>query len=158
MRSIRNPILVPPIRRSDRSLRPRIRSRSQKPRTSIGTTDRNGESNPVQMLFRFSVRRRFHRRDVRPCCPIRAHALQTESRTAHRSVDTSQKGTGLLNLILIKTGANMFTVLTNGHTAGTLRRETINRKHMWHATGINGSQGIFQSKRTAAEWLAREIS
>lgn len=63
-----------------------------------------------------------------------------------------------MNLILIKTGANMFTVLTNGHTAGTLRRETINRKHMWHATGINGSQGIFQSKRTAAEWLARGIS
>lgn len=60
-----------------------------------------------------------------------------------------------MNLILIKTGANMFTVLTNGRTAGTLRRETINRKHMWHATGINGSQGIFQSKRTAAEWLAR---
>ena len=50
----------------------------------------------------------------------------------------------------------MFTVLTNGRTAGTLRRKTINRKHMWHATGINGSQGIFQSKRTAAEWLARE--
>lgn len=43
------------IRRSDRSIRPRIRSRSQKPRTSIGTTDRNGESNPIQMLFRFSV-------------------------------------------------------------------------------------------------------
>lgn len=61
-----------------------------------------------------------------------------------------------MNLILIKTGTNMFTVLTNGHTAGNLRRETINRKHMWHATGINGSQGIFQSKRTAAEWLARE--
>lgn len=61
-----------------------------------------------------------------------------------------------MNLILIKTGVNMFTVLTNGHTAGTLRRETINRKHMWHATGINGSQGIFQSKRTAAEWLARD--
>lgn len=60
-----------------------------------------------------------------------------------------------MNLILIKTGANMFTVLTNGRTAGTLRRETINRKHMWHATGINGSQDIFQSKRTAAEWLAR---
>ena len=61
-----------------------------------------------------------------------------------------------MNLILIKTGTNMFAVLTNGHTAGTLRRETINRKHMWHATGSNGSQGIFQSKRTAAEWLARE--
>ena len=70
---------------------------------------------------------------------------------------TSQKGTGLLNLILIKTGANMFAVFANGHTVGTLRRETINRKHMWHATGINGSQGIFQSKRTAAEWLARGI-
>lgn len=56
-----------------------------------------------------------------------------------------------MNLILIKTGTNMFAVLTNGHTVGTLRRETINRKHMWHATGINGSQGIFQSKRTAAE-------
>lgn len=61
-----------------------------------------------------------------------------------------------MNLILIKTGANMFAVLTNGHTVGNLRRETINRKHMWHATGSNGSQGIFQSKRTAAEWLARE--
>ncbi len=85
-----------------------------------------------------------------------AHPLQTESRTAHRSVDTSQKGTGLLNLILIKTGANMFAV-HNGHTIGTLQQETIiNRKHMWHATGINRSQGIFQSKRTAAEWLARE--
>lgn len=34
-------------------------------------------------------------------------------------------------------------------------KKFINRKHMWHATGINGSQGIFQSKRTAAEWLAR---
>lgn len=113
LRSIRNPILVPPIRRSDRSLRPRIRSRSQKPRTSIGTTDRNGESNPIQKLFRFSVRRRFHRRDVRPRRPIRAHALQTESRTAHRSIGTSQKGTGLLNLILIKTGTNMFAVLAN---------------------------------------------
>ena len=88
---------------------------------------------------------------------LRAHALQTESRTAHRSIGTSQKGTGLLNLILIKTGTNMLAVLTNGHTVGTLRRETINRKHMWHATGINGSQGIFQSKRTAAEWLARGI-
>lgn len=142
---------------SDRSIRPRIRGRSQKPRTSIGTTDRNGEPNPIQMLFRFSVRRRFHRRDVRPCCPIRAHALQTESRTAHRSIGTSQKGTGLLNLILIKTGTNMFAVFANGHTVGNLRRETINRKHMWHATGINGSQGIFQSKRTAAEWLARGI-
>ena len=130
---------------------------AKKPRTSIGTTDRNGESNPIQMLFRFSVRRRFHRRDVRPCCPIRAHALQTESRTAHQSINASQKGTSLLNLILIKTGTNMFAVLTNGHTVGTLRRETINRKHMWHATGINGSQGIFQSKRTAAEWLARGI-
>lgn len=107
--------------------------------------------------FGFSVRRRFHRRDIRSCCPIRAHALQTESRTAHRSIGTSQKGTGLLNLILIKTGTNMFAVLANGHTVGTLRRETINRKHMWHATGINGSQGIFQSKRTAAEWLARGI-
>ncbi|GDY94073.1 hypothetical protein MCC01972_14870 [Bifidobacteriaceae bacterium MCC01972] len=62
-----------------------------------------------------------------------------------------------MNLILIKTGANMFAVFANGHTVGTLRRETINRKHMWHATGINGSQGIFQSKRTAAEWLARGI-
>lgn len=62
---------------------------------------------------------------------LRAHALQTESRTAHRSIGTSQKGTGLLNLILIKTGTNMFAVLTNGHTVGTLRRETINRKHMW---------------------------
>ena len=62
-----------------------------------------------------------------------------------------------MNLILIKTGANMFAVLANGHTVGTLRRETINRKHMWHATGINGSQGIFQSKRTAAEWLARGV-
>ena len=51
----------------------------------------------------------------------------------------------------------MFAVLANGHTVGNLRRETINRKHMWHATGINGSQGIFQSKRTAAEWLARGI-
>lgn len=157
LRSIRNPILVPPIRRFDRSLRPRIRRRSQKPRTSIGTTDRNGESNPIQMLFRFSVRRRFHRRDVRPCCPIRAHALQTESRTAHRSINASQKGTSPMNLILIKTGANIFAVFANGHTVGTLRRETINRKHMWHATGINGSQGIFQSKRTAAEWLARGI-
>ena len=58
-----------------------------------------------------------------------------------------------MNLILIKTGANMFAVFANGHTVGTLRRETINR----HATGINGSQGIFQSKRTAAEWLARGI-
>lgn len=157
LRSIRNAVLVPPIRQSDRSIRPRIRGRSQKPRTSIGTTDRNGEPNPIQMLFRFSVRRRFHRRDVRPCCPIRAHALQTESRTAHRSIGTSQKGTGLLNLILIKTGTNMFAVLADGHTVGNLRRETINRKHMWHATGINGSQGIFQSKRTAAEWLARGI-
>ena len=122
LRSIRNPILVPPIRRSDRSLRPRIRGRSQKPRTSIGTTDRNGESNPIQMLFRFSVRRRFHRRDVRPCCPIRAHALQTESRTAHQSINASQKGTSPMNLILIKTGANMFAVLADGHTVGTLRR------------------------------------
>ncbi|TCF80295.1 transposase [Bifidobacterium longum subsp. longum] len=42
---------------------------------------------------------------------LRAHALQTESRTAHRSIGTSQKGTGLLNLILIKTGTNMFAVL-----------------------------------------------
>lgn len=125
LRSIRNPILVPPIRQSDRSIRPRIRSRSQKPRTSIGTTDRNGEPNPIQKLFRFSVRRIFHRRDVRPRRPIRAHALQTESRTAHRSIGTSQKGTGLLNLILIKTGTNMFAVLADGHTVGNLRRETL---------------------------------
>lgn len=33
-----------------------------------------------------------------------------------------------MNLILIKTGANMFAVFANGHTVGTLRRETINRK------------------------------
>lgn len=39
--------------------------------------------------------------------------MQTESRTAHRSIGTSQKGTGLLNLILIKTGTNMFAVLAN---------------------------------------------
>lgn len=76
-------------------------------------------------LFRFSVRRIFHRRDVRPRRPIRAHALQTESRTAHRSIGTSQKGTGLLNLILIKTGTNMFAVLADGHTVGNLRRETL---------------------------------
>ncbi|TCE40715.1 hypothetical protein MCC10043_1050 [Bifidobacterium longum subsp. longum] len=62
-----------------------------------------------------------------------------------------------MNLILIKTGTNMFAVFADGHTVGNLRRETINRKHMWHATGINGSQGIFQSKCTAAEWLARGI-
>lgn len=61
-----------------------------------------------------------------------------------------------MNLILIKTGVNMFAVIRNGVTAGTVRREKINRKHMWHATGINGSQGIFESKRTAAEWIARE--
>lgn len=28
-----------------------------------------------------------------------------------------------MNLILIKTGTNMFAVLTNGHTVGTLRRK-----------------------------------
>lgn len=39
-----------------------------------------------------------------------------------------------MNLILIKTGTNMFAVLTNGHTVGTLRRETINRKHMCFAS------------------------
>ena len=61
-----------------------------------------------------------------------------------------------MNLILIKTGVNMFAVIRNGVTVGTIQREKVNRKHMWHATGINGSQGIFQSKRTAAEWLARE--
>lgn len=61
-----------------------------------------------------------------------------------------------MNLILIKTGVNMFAVIRNGVTVGTIQRKKINRKHMWHATGINGSQGIFQSKRTAAEWLARE--
>ncbi|MDU1288587.1 MAG: hypothetical protein E6965_05125 [Bifidobacterium bifidum] len=63
-----------------------------------------------------------------------------------------------MNLILIKTGVNMFAVIRNGVTAGSLKRETINHKHMWHATGIDGSQGIFQSKRTAAEWLAREAA
>lgn len=61
-----------------------------------------------------------------------------------------------MNLILIKTGVNMFAVIRNGVTAGTVRREKISRKHMWHATGVNGSQGIFESKRTAAEWIARE--
>ena len=59
-----------------------------------------------------------------------------------------------MNLILIKTGVNMFAVIRNGVTAGSLKRETINHKHMC----IDGSQGIFQSKRTAAEWLAREAA
>lgn len=59
-----------------------------------------------------------------------------------------------MNLILIKTGVNMFAVIRNGVTAGTIRREKINRKHMWHATGINGSQGIIDPTGLVARHVA----
>lgn len=41
-----------------------------------------------------------------------------------------------MNLILIKTGANMFAVLTNGHTVGTLRRETLTSSPAWRGGGF----------------------
>lgn len=47
------------------------------------------------------------------------------------------------------------TGLPSGDTLTDFERKRLNNAMLAAETNINGSQGIFQSKRTATEWLAR---
>lgn len=53
---------------------------------------------------------------------------------------------------LLRLGGSEYAVFAHGVTAGTIRKDT--GLHLWHAIGLDGRQGVFPSKRAAAEWLA----
>ncbi|NEG54793.1 hypothetical protein [Bifidobacterium platyrrhinorum] len=60
-----------------------------------------------------------------------------------------------MDVRIMRIGRGMFAVLHNGVGAGTVRKETIGMRRMWLADGANGAQGVFPSKKVAAEWLVK---
>ena len=61
----------------------------------------------------------------------------------------------IMNVRILKIERGVFAVLHDGVGAGTVRRQTMGLKRMWLADGANGAQGVFPSKKVAAEWLVQ---
>lgn len=53
---------------------------------------------------------------------------------------------------MLRTGHGRYAVYQHGTPVGDVHESGI--RGMWLAEGMDGRQGIFPDKRTAAEWLA----
>ncbi|PST49409.1 hypothetical protein COO72_02860 [Bifidobacterium callitrichos] len=60
-----------------------------------------------------------------------------------------------MDVRIMKIGRGVFAVVHNGSGAGTVRRQSFGIRRMWLADGANGAQGVFPSKKVAAEWLVQ---
>ncbi|TPF87512.1 hypothetical protein BW13_00150 [Bifidobacterium sp. UTCIF-37] len=60
-----------------------------------------------------------------------------------------------MDVRIMRIERGVFSVLHDGAGAGTVRKQRFGLRRMWLADGANGAQGVFPSKKVAAQWLVQ---